>query len=201
MRKLTLLAVAVLGAVLIWQLLPDPAPTATLQGERVNLPQKQASSPLPQAPATAPHEAPATVVSAGASAPAAVSRAPWPMPELTRPLQRMQSVPMAGRDWSVLGTRDVVNDLGKQVVLVLRDEISGQLEFRQSALRVVLRQGVDYEAFISARPNARRLFVNTLYGEIAVDAASIGDEYKALVSDPRVQSVNFIALAVPARRK
>lgn len=124
-----------------------------------------------------------------------------PMPELTRPLQRVQSVPMAGRNWSVLGTKDVVNDLGKQVVLVLRDEISGQLEYRQSALRVVLRQGVDYETFISARSNARRLFVNTLYGEIAVDAASIGDEYKALVSDPQVQTVSFIPLAVPIRRK
>ncbi len=121
------------------------------------------------------------------------------MPELTRPLEQVQSVQMAGREWSVLGTKDVVNELGKQSVLVLRDEISGQLEYRQSALRVVLREGVDYEAFISALPNAKRLFVNQLYGEIGVDAAYIGAQYASLASDPRVLRVNFIALAVPVR--
>jgi hypothetical protein len=199
-RKFMLLAGAVLGAALIWQLWPGSMPANTSQGERLNLPQKQASSVVLQAPAAVLREAPASAT-AGSSAPPPLERAPMPMPELTRPLQRVQSVPMAGRSWSVLGTKDVVNDLGKQVVLVLRDEISGQLEYRQSALRVVLRQGVDYETFISARSNARRLFVNTLYGEIAVDAASIGDEYKALVSDPQVQTVSFIPLAVPIRRK
>ncbi len=123
------------------------------------------------------------------------------MPELTRALEQVQSVQMAGRDWSVLRTKDVVNDLGKQVVLVLRDEISGQLEYRQSALRVVLRDGVDYETFISALPNAKRLFVNPLYGEIGVDAASIGAQYAALISDPRVLRVNFIPLATPVRAR
>ena len=101
----------------------------------------------------------------------------------------------------MLGTKDVVNDLGKQVVLVLRDEISGQLEYRQSALRVVLKEGVDYEAFISALPNATRLFVNPLYGEIGVYAAYIGAVYAALTSDPRVLRVNFIPLAVPVRAR
>jgi hypothetical protein len=120
-------------------------------------------------------------------------------PTLTRALEQVQSVHMAGREWSVLGTNDVVNGLGKQVVLVLRDEISGQLEYRQSALRVVLREGVDYEAFISALPNAKRLFVNPLYGDIGVDAAYIGAQYAALTSDPRVLRVNFIPLAMPVR--
>lgn len=108
---------------------------------------------------------------------------------------------MAGRDWSVLGTREAVNDGGSQTILVLRDELSGQLEYRQSALRVVLREGLDYESFIRERPHARRLFVNPLYGEIAVDPAQIGAEYLALSSDPRVLKVSFLPIAVPLKAK
>ena len=209
MHRLKLLAFAVLAVALIWYLLPGSPPVAATQGEGQGVPpvstaQMAASqgepAGVPADAATAPKPAiKAQAQAASASTPSNSKHSPTGMPELTRALEQVQSVQMAGREWSVLGTRDVVNDLGKQVVLVLRDEISGQLDYRQSALRVVLREGVDYESFISARPNAKRLFVNPLYGEIGVDAAYIGAQYAALASDPRVLSVNFIALAVPVR--
>lgn len=80
--------------------------------------------------------------------------------------------------------------------LVLRDETSGQLEFRQSALRFVLNEGQDYESFIRSRTNATRLFANPLYGDIGVDPSRIATEYAALASDPRVSKVMFIPLEV-----
>ena len=211
MHRLKLLAFAVLAVALIWYLLPGSPPVAATQGEGQGVPpvstaQMAASqgepASVPADAATAPKPAiKAQAQAASASTPSNSKHSPTGMPELTRALEQVQSVQMAGREWSVLGTRDVVNDLGKQVVVVLRDEISGQLDYRQSALRVVLREGVDYEAFISALPNATRLFVNSLYGEIGVDAANIGAQYAALTKDPRVLRVAFIPLAIPARAR
>ena len=77
-------------------------------------------------------------------------------------------------------------------VLVLRDEASGQLDYRQSALRLVLQPGTDYEAFIRERRHAQRVFVNPLYADIAVDAALIAFEYTALAADSQVVQVRFI---------
>ena len=207
MHKLKLLAGTALGAALIWYVLPvstsgtsgQNQPQITASATPANI-LGAASAPADLATTTMPLKAQAPAARS-ASTPSTSKRSPTTMPELTRALEQVQSVQMAGRDWSVLGTKDVVNDLGKQVVLVLRDEISGQLEYRQSALRVVLREGVDYEAFISALPNATRLFVNPLYGDIGVDAAYIGAQYAALTSDPRVLRVNFIPLAVPVRAR
>jgi hypothetical protein len=199
MHKLKLLAGTALGAALIWYLLPASTSGASDQ----NPPQVTTTT----TPATllgepsAPAELATTTLPLKAQAPVARS-ASTPStesanPTLTRALEQVQSVQIAGREWSVLGTNDVVTDFGKQVVLVLRDEISGELDYRQPALRVVLREGVDYESFISALPNAKRLFVNSLYGEIGVDAAQIGAQYAALSSDPRVLRVVFIPLTMP----
>jgi hypothetical protein len=205
MDKLKLLAVAALA--LIWHLLPVSTPLTATQGEGVRR-VSAAAVPAPTGqPAAVPIEAAATTMPLKAQA-LAENEASTPststhnlkiVPDLTRALEHVQSVKMAGRAWSILGASDVVNDHGKQVVLVLRDEISGQLVYRQSALRVVLRQVVDYEAFIGALPNATLLFVNPLYGEIGVDAAKIGAQYSALASDPRVLRVNFIPLEMPVR--
>jgi hypothetical protein len=212
MHKLTLLAGAALGATLIWYLLPVSMPVAVTSGEAQSLPRVSAAKIPPSHGASASVRADAaTAASApikvqahaasGATTPSNSKNKAAGMPELTRALEQVQSVQMAGRAWSVLGTKDVVNGHGTQVVLVLRDELSGQLDYRQSALRVVLRDGVDYEAFISALPNAKRLFVNSLYGEIGVDAANIGTQYAALTSDARVLKVHFIPLAVPAKSR
>jgi hypothetical protein len=129
--------------------------------------------------------------SAGASSSSAVA--------LTRVIDPLQTLQIGERTWAVLGTRDVAQGNRKQTVLVLRDEASGQLDYRQSALRFVLRPDEDYEAFIRERRNAQRLFVNVLYGEMAVDAAYIAAEYTTLSSDKRVVKVQFMPLVVPAR--
>lgn len=118
------------------------------------------------------------------------------MPDLTHPLASPAVVRMGDRDWAVLGTNDVLIDKIKTSTLVLRDEASGQLEYRQTALRFVLVDGQDYEAFIRSRPNATRLFVNPIYGDINVDPSRIGAEYMALSSDPRVSKVMFIPLEI-----
>ena len=209
MHRLKLLSLALLALALMGFLLWASAPDTPSQGQglaRVSAAQVSATgaepASAPVAAATAPPLAIKTQAQAPGSATTPAASRPKPsMPELTRALEQVQRVQMAGREWSVLGTKDVVNSLGTQVVLVLRDEISGQLEYRQSALRVVLREGVDYEAFISALPNAKRLFVNPLYGEIGVDAAYIGAQYVALAGDPRVLRVHFIPIAVPARAR
>ena len=120
-------------------------------------------------------------------------------PALTRPIDPPQTLLIEDRKWAVLGTRDVVQATGQITVLVLRDEASGQLDYRQSALRFMLQPGTDYEAFIRERRNAQRLFVNVMFGEIAVDAAYIADEYTALSRDKRVVKVQFIPLVVPAK--
>lgn len=120
-----------------------------------------------------------------------------PAPALTRALEPSQAVVINERPWAVLGTRDVPQGKGQQKVLILRDEASGQLDYRQSALRFELQPGADYEAFIRERRNAQRLFANLLYGEIAVDAANIAAEYTTLAADKRVLKVQFIPLVVP----
>lgn len=110
--------------------------------------------------------------------------------------RRVPAVAIGGRNWTVLGTRDLGSGNAKQTILVLRDEASGQLDYRQSALRFVLNEGQDYESFIRSRSNATRLFANPLYGDIAVDASNIAAEYAALASDPRIAKVMFIPLDV-----
>ncbi len=115
---------------------------------------------------------------------------------LTRVIEPLQTLQIGERAWEVLGTRDVPQGNGQQTVLVLRDTASGQLDYRQSALRFELQPGTDYEAFIREHRNAQRLFVNVLYGEVAVDAAYIAAQYTALVSDKRVVKVQFIPLVV-----
>lgn len=112
-------------------------------------------------------------------------------PTLTRTIVPPQIVEIGQRTWAVLGTRETPQGNAMQTVLVLRDQNSGQLDYRQSALRFELQPGTDYEAFIRERRNTQRLFVNVLYGEVAVDAAYIADEYTALSNDKRVVRVQF----------
>jgi hypothetical protein len=207
MRKPILILCAVLGGLMLWHLLRMPPESPVSGGVSQSVP--PASAPAePVRPGDAgsePSNVPKTQVKAKHTAPAesasAASRDQWPTPDLTRPLPPMPTIQIGGRDWKVLGTNDIVNDHGKQSILVLRDEESGQLAYRQSALRFVLKDGVDYESFIVERTLARRLFANPLHGDIAVDAADIGAEYAVLSGDPRVIKVVFIPLVVPFRPK
>ena len=125
---------------------------------------------------------------------------PFPAkPPLTREFDRPEILQIDDRKWAVLGTRDVLQGNGYLTVLVLRDESSGQLEFRQSALRFVLEPGADYEAFIRGRRNTQRIFVNSLYADVAVASANIAAEYTAFAADTQVLKVQFIPLVVPVK--
>ena len=101
--------------------------------------------------------------------------------------------------WWVIASGGCWEPGSQSIVAKHRDEASGQLHYRQSALRLVLKEGEDYEAFIRERTQARRVFVNPLYGDIAVDAALISAEYTALANDARVSQVMFIPLPTPAK--
>src|ERR1035437_7012041 len=121
MHKLKLLAGTALGAALIWYVLPvstsgtsgQNQPQITASATPANI-LGAASAPADLATTTMPLKAQAPAARS-ASTPSTSKRSPTTMPELTRALEQVQSVQMAGRDWSVLGTKDVVNELGKQV--------------------------------------------------------------------------------------
>lgn len=162
--------------------------------------------PLPASPASDAMVQPASLsaqnVAASVPVPVAATRRGFEMPELTRRLpEDGVALKIGDREWRVLGSREAVNASGKQTILVLRDELSGQLDYRQSALRFVLNEGQDYESFIRSRGNATRLFANPLYGDIGVDAANIAAEYTALASDARVNKVMFIPLEVKPKAR
>ncbi len=169
------------------------------------------ASPLAVASLPKPNLSDATVQAVSPSMPIATPYLPTPtvvvrrvfeMTELTRRLpDEGVALKIGDRAWRVLGSREVVNTSGKQTVLVLRDEASGQLDYRQSALRFVLNAGQDYEDFIRSRSNVTRLFANPLYGDIGVDAANIAAEYSALAMDARVSKVMFIPLEVKPQAK
>ncbi len=166
-----------------------PAAPAAIQGP--------AGGDVAASPAAGGPGATGTAAAASGSAAApATARRVFDTPELTVRLPDPAPVKIGDRDWAVLGTREVVNPAGRLATLVLRDEASGQLDYRQSALRFVLNEGQDYEAFIRSRSNATRLFANPLYGDISVDPANIAAEYTALARDPRVSKVMFIPLEV-----
>lgn len=149
-----------------------------------------------------PASPPAQNAAASVPTPAAAARKGFEIPELTRRLSEDGvAVKIGDREWRVLGSREALNASGKQTILVLRDELSGQLDYRQSALRFVLNEGQDYESFIRSRGNATRLFANPLYGDIGVDAANIAAEYTALASDARVNKVMFIPLEVKPKAR
>lgn len=197
-------AFALLAGGLAWLAIADrpdaeapiaaPAPSAATAAAGASV----VSAPQPASTTSAP----AKPQAAGARISPALARpaqepGQWPMPVLARSLLPIERVRIAERDWAVLGTREAPEGSGTKTVLVLRDEVSGQLDFRQSALRFVLRDGLDYEAFIRGLPRAQRRFVNVLYGEVDVDAADIAAVYRGLARDPRVQRVNFIPITAP----
>ena len=199
-NSLGLAALVLAAAVMLIYSRTSPEPGATVAKDS---PEKAESTVLSAHQVSASDVAAAGPKVPASSAPAAArstsgvaAHKVFETPDLTRRLAEAQPVKIGEREWTVLGTRELSDATGKQTILVLRDEASGQLDYRQSALRFVLNQGVDYEAFISSRNNATRLFVNPLYGDIAVDAARIAAEYAALANDSQVARVMFIPLEV-----
>ena len=178
------------------------ATDAPAPGQNANVVQGSSTTSTTAADASAAAASsakPSTMQASSSSPQSAETKASSAPVALTRAIDPPQTLQINDRTWAVLGTRDVPQGNGKQTVLVLRDEVSGQLDYRQSALRFVLQPGSDYEALIRERRNAQRLFVNVMYGEIAVDAAYIAAEYSALANDKRVLKVQFMPLVAPVK--
>ncbi|MBP6645283.1 MAG: hypothetical protein KA207_05460 [Burkholderiaceae bacterium] len=184
MSSVFLLPSALVLSALVWLLLStspsDPVLPAHVEGASTSTAHGVPIATAPQAPASS-------------------SQPVLSVPTPKRSFDNAPVVVVGDREWRVLGARESVDSGKTQTVLVLRDEASGQLHYRQSALRLVLKEGEDYEAFIRERTQARRVFVNPLYGDIAVDAALISAEYTALANDARVSQVMFIPLPTPAK--
>lgn len=121
---------------------------------------------------------------------------------LTRQLGGEQKVTYGGRDRTVLGTKEVVNPPAPpQTVLLVRDEESGQIDYWQPGLRVELKPGNDYAAFIAERVGLTRRFANSQYADVGVDAADLARIHTELTADPRVVRVEFLPVRVPPKAR
>ena len=116
---------------------------------------------------------------------------------LTRQLGGDQKIIYGQRERTVLGTKEVgIPPDTPQVVLLVRDEQSGQIDYWQSGLRIELKPGNDYVAFISERVGLTRRFANSTYADVGVDAADIAKLHGELLADSRVLSVQFLPVSV-----
>ena len=86
-------------------------------------------------------------------------------------------------------------------MLVMREDRNVQVDYWQPALRIVLKPGDNYEAFIKGHTTLTRRFVNLEHAQVAVDVADIGRKPGALGNDPRVTSVDFMPVPTPLRPK
>ena len=172
-----------------------PAPPATAIA--VAAPLTVAAASTAATPSVIP--AVATVATPSPTPTAVAATAPDTRPEwvrnppelgLTRILTGDQTVSYDGRARTLLGTKEGAT----QLVLLVRDKASGQIDYFQSGLTFRLKPGADFEAFIRERKAMQRSFSNTDYATVLVDAGSIASEYKALQNDPRVTLVTFLKL-------
>ena len=206
-------ALKVLGAALIiglgwWAIEGQPGPLAwaTAEFNRVINPQPAAvlaaSQPGPAAGgifnAAENATMPPPTAASGPSRFAAQERSLG----LTRQLSGEQKVTYGGRDRTVLGTKEVVNPPAPaQTVLLVRDEESGQIDYWQPGLRVELKPGNDYTAFIAERTGLTRRFANSQYADVGVDAADMAKIHAELSADPRVVRVDFLPVRVPPKAR
>lgn len=112
---------------------------------------------------------------------------------MTRQLAGEHRIELEGRPYRVLGSKEVSDPNGKvDTLLLIHDEHSGQVRYFLSGLQYSLVPGTDAEAFIREHPRQRRVFVNPVYAQVAVDAAEIATEYQRLRQDARVASLRFM---------
>lgn len=201
--KLLGLLAGVLLLGLLWKLGVGPLPTNGSAADRANSPIMVASgpsasaTPRPPAPASDADQSPNTMATAGSPGTIPHGRAPTGIEiaalGLTRQLTGDHLVTMDSRRQRVLGSKEVIDQAGRSdTMLVIRDEISGQLSHRRSGLQFALKPGVDPEAFIAEHRAMRRVFVNPVYAQVLIDAAEIAAHYNALGRDDRVASVRFM---------
>ncbi len=200
--KLLGLLAGVLLLGLIWAQRNPPSTGGQQAADRTGAPSKPASGTQQAASAASAgiasvSDAVAKMSSASDTGAAPRGRAPTGIEiatlGLTRQLSGDHLLTMDGRRQRVLGSKDVVDQAGRSdTMLVIRDEISGQLNYRRSGLQFTLKPGVDYESFIAEHRGMRRVFVNPLYAQVMVDAAEIADQFSALSRDDRIAKLRFL---------
>lgn len=152
----------------------------------------RASSPSVNPDVVAPNIAPATSPSRFAGQEASLG--------LMRQLSGDQKITYGQRDRTVLGTKEVGTPPDTpQTVLLVRDEESGQIDYWQSGLRIELKPGNDYAAFIAERAGLTRRFANSTHADVGVDAADIAKVHAELLADSRVLRVQFLPVSVPPK--
>ncbi len=138
---------------------------------------------------------------ANAAAPA-LSREAIAALGMSRQLAGEHLLTMSARRHRVLGTNQLLDSSGRsQTVLLVRDELSGQISYYLPGLQFSLKDGVDYEAFIREYAGLTRLFVNTMYAQVGVDAAEIANRYAALSADGRVVKLRLMSRSPVAQPK
>lgn len=167
----------------------DPSATAASSALRSEAASKPAAAKSGAEPVLRP--------AASAAPDAAASDSESKSLGLTRQLGTGNTLMYDNRERSVLGTKETTNQNGTQTVLVTRDNRTGQIDYWQPALRIVLQPGNDYEAFIKERSALTRRFVNSEHAQVSVDAAAFAREFGLLSSDPRVASVDFMQVSAP----
>lgn len=133
--------------------------------------------------------------------PATASPAADP-PGITQPLAGEPELTIDGRAQRLLGARRVTDAAGRsQILVVLRDTVSGQISHRLSALQFRLVPGADPEAFVREHPGMTRWFVNALYTQVHVEPTALARLHAELLGDPRVIEVRLMSVPAPARLK
>lgn len=121
---------------------------------------------------------------------------------LTRQLSGDQTITYGQRDRTVLGTKEVGTPPdAPQTVLLVRDEQSGQIDYWQPALRIELKPGNDYAAFIAERAGLTRRFANSTHADVGVDAADMAKLHAELLADSRVLRVEFLPVKVTPKAR
>ena len=121
---------------------------------------------------------------------------------LTKQLSGDQKITYGQRDRTVLGTKEVGTPPDAlQTVLLVRDEESGQIDYWQPALRIELKPGNDYAAFIAERAGLTRRFANSTHADVGVDAADMAKLHAELLADSRVLRVEFLPVKVTPKAR
>lgn len=200
-RMLWALGALVVGGLAGWLLAGDGgwrAAVAAVRAATVGAP----ASPDAQGgtEASAPRAFPAMAtgsgsITAGSASAVAVALTGRRIAELgmTRQLAGEHPIELEGRPYRVLGSKEVSDSNGRvDTLLLIHDDLSGQVRYFLSGLQYTLVPGTDAEAFIREHPRQRRVFVNPVYAQVAVDAAEIAAEYNRLRRDARVASLRFM---------
>lgn len=168
-----------------------PASVASVAGAA---PLREVTSP-PAPLAVAQPPAAASASPRPASGPGSLEYQALVESRLTRRLQGAHPLRIDGAEMEILGTQLPREGREEQPYLAVRNVLTGEVAYWQSGLRIALRPGIDPETFIAQQTELRRLFVNSQFAEVAVDAAAMSAVHARLLADPRVRGVRLLPIS------